>query len=142
MSRPDRPEPGPTGGDERIGRRRSWAAVQLAGSLALAVSACAGAGAGAEASPTARPCPPPTAPGDSLRSGTVLIDGRPVATAVPMRLEQLTPETYTIPGPEPDSLRALPVERIDLIQFLSGPDAERLYALCPGTVAMLVTTRR
>jgi len=72
----------------------------------------------------------------------VLIDGRAVARDVPMRLEQLAPESYQIVGPEPAALAATPVARIDLIQFVSGPEAEARYGLCPGTVAMLVTTRR
>lgn len=116
---------------------RRLAALGLVG-----VVACAAPARREAAAPKPAPCPPPTAVGDSLRSGSVLIDGRRVAERVPLRLEQLVPESYSIVGPEPPALAALPVERIDLIQFTSGPEAEARYGLCPGTVAILVTTRR
>jgi hypothetical protein len=113
----------------------------LAGLMLTGLGGCAGGSTGRTATPEPRHCPAPTAPGDSLRSGTVMIDERAVARDVPMRLEQATPESYQIVGPEPPALAALPVARIDLIQFVSGPEAEARYFLCPGTVAMLVTTR-
>lgn len=111
---------------------------------ALVAAAMVGCGAGRSGvqtpiSPT--DCPEPASADEPSRFGSVFIDGRRVASNVAVRRTNAFPETYELVGPEPSELAALPVERIDLVQYLRGPDAEMSYALCPGTVAVLFATK-
>jgi hypothetical protein len=72
----------------------------------------------------------------------VFIDGKRIASAVAARLESTSPDSYSLVEPEPPALQALAPERIDLIQFVSGADAERDYGLCSGMVGFIITTRQ
>jgi hypothetical protein len=86
-------------------------------------------------------CPPVVSLDQPARFGSVFVDGRQIATNVSVRRTSAFPESYEIDGPEPEALAAIPVERIDLVQYVRGDDAERTHAICPGTVALLFTTR-
>lgn len=88
--------------------------------------------------PVCRPAPDASG---GRRWADVFVDGKPVARGVIVRLEQASPETYGFEGEEPVGLRAVPTDRIDLIQFLRGPEAESSYGICSGYVAVLVTTK-
>ncbi len=111
-----------------------------AGVVAMVVAA----GCGPSGAPTTVPAPVDCAAADTtagIRIASVFIDGRRVAAGRKARLDQPFPETYALEGEEPAEVKALPVERIDLIQFLRGEEAERVHQLCPGGVAFLITTR-
>ncbi|MGE0443249.1 MAG: hypothetical protein AB7L66_09635 [Gemmatimonadales bacterium] len=110
------------------------------GAVAAVVAACSG-GAPVAATPTAgRPCPP----ADTVANrwiASVVIDDRVVAEHLAARREQEFPEVFALEGPDPEPLARLPAGRIDLVQFVRGRDAEEAYRLCPGGVALLITTR-
>ncbi|MBX3147558.1 MAG: hypothetical protein KIT76_10670 [Pseudolabrys sp.] len=112
---------------------RSWLIVALGAGMGCAAAAPGGA-------PTTIRCPAAdTTSGHRIAS--VFIDGREVAAGLSARRgAEEFPETYSLDGPEPEALAALPVERIDLIEYARGADAERRYRLCPGGVALLITT--
>ena len=100
------------------------------------------AGAAPETGPVpSTECPPAVSLDQPARFGSVFVDGRMVGANLAVRRTNPFPETYEIDGPEPAALAAIPVERIDLVQYVRGDDAERTHALCPGTVALLFTTR-
>ena len=71
----------------------------------------------------------------------VFIDGQRVGDHLRARREQVEPETFELGEAEPPLLAALGPERIDLIQFTRGEEAEATLGLCPGYVAFLVTTK-
>jgi len=96
---------------------------------------------GGSATATPVDCPEPVPGDEPSRFGSVFIDDRRIATNVAVRRTNEFPETYELVGPEPSALAALPVERIDLVQYVRGPEAEQSYALCPGTVAILFATK-
>ena len=111
----------------------------LAAGIAVA-AACASGQTAASPTPVTAPCPP----SDSTANrwiASVFIDGKLIAANLPAKREQEFPETFALTGPEPAALAALAPEKIDLIQFSKGPDAEAEYQLCPGGVAFLITTR-
>lgn len=113
-----------------------WAAL----AASVAALGCAASGPRSVPPPGALACPVvDTAAGKRLAS--IVIDGRLVAERLPARREQEMPETYQLDGPEPAELERLPPERIDLLQFVRGPEAEKEYRLCPGGVAFLITTK-
>lgn len=89
-----------------------------------------------------RRCPPPPDLAGPTRLADVFVDGKRVASAVAARLESTSPDSYSLVEPEPSALQALAPERIDLIQFVTGPDAERDYGLCSGMVGFIITTRQ
>jgi hypothetical protein len=94
------------------------------------------------ANPGKEPCPPAVAESAAERYGQVFIDGKKVGTAVKVKREGGDPETYEIVDSEPPQLRKLPVAKIDLIQYSRGPEAEKRYGLCPGVVAIVITTKK
>ncbi len=109
--------------------------------VSIALGALIGCAAGTPGgAPTAVRCPATdTAAGH--RTASIFIDGREIAAGLSARRgTEEFPETYSLDGPEPEALAALPVERIDLIEYVRGADAERSYRLCPGGVAFLITT--
>jgi hypothetical protein len=89
-----------------------------------------------------RQCPPVVPDSATLRWGQVFIDAKKVGALVKVKRESADPETYEIVDPEPPALKALPVAKIDLIQYQRGADAERRYGLCPGVVAVVITTKK
>ncbi|MEZ4455866.1 MAG: hypothetical protein R2882_04820 [Gemmatimonadales bacterium] len=104
--------------------------LQTAGLLALGCAAAAAPGA---LPAPAAACPP----SDTLANrwvASVVIDDRVVAEHLPARREQEFPETWALEGPDPEALTTLPAERIDLLQFMRGAEAEAAYHLCPGGV--------
>lgn len=115
-----------------------WLMVLAVGAMALACTGSTGGLVAAAPGPAECPAVDTTA---GVRIASVFIDGRQVASGRRARLDAPFPETYSLEGDDPAELKALPVERIDLIQFLRGEDAERAYRLCPGGVAFLITTR-
>jgi hypothetical protein len=99
---------------------------------------------GPGSAPGSNPTPVPCAVTDTAaghRIASVFLDGRRIAAGLPARLVQAFPETFELEVDDPPALAAVPVERIDLIQFQRGLDAEREYQLCPGGVAYLITTK-
>jgi len=106
----------------------------------LTTSGCA-SGSGPVVAAAPRDCPAPVSQDQPSRFGSVFIDERPVARNVPVRRTNEFPETYELTDPEPPELAALPVTRIDLVQYLRGPEAEATYQLCPGTVAVRFVTK-
>jgi hypothetical protein len=113
--------------------------ILLAAALGLAATT-ASAQSGQAKSGT--PCPPAVADTASIRYGRVFIDGKAVGGNLKVRREPGEPETYEIVDPEPTELEHLPVSKIDLIQYLKGPDAETKYRVCQGMVAIVITTKR
>lgn len=115
-------------------------------SLFIALAALTAACASPRAAPTPDPqdqAPCPTA--DTTAGAwiaSIFIDGEAVARRLPAKREQEFPETFALLGDDPPALASLAADRIDLIQFVRGADAEAEYRLCPGEVAMLITTRR
>ncbi|MFN0178631.1 MAG: hypothetical protein ACKVZ0_07490 [Gemmatimonadales bacterium] len=89
-----------------------------------------------------RQCPPSPDLAGPTRLADVFIDRKRIASAVLARVESTSPDSYSLVEPEPPALQAIAPERIDLIQFVSGPDAERDYGLCSGMIGFLITTRR
>ena len=87
-------------------------------------------------------CPPTVPDSATERYGQVIIDGKKVGSVVKVKREGTDPETFEIVDPEPPALKALPVAKIDLIQYSRGADAERQYGLCRGVVAIVITTKR
>ncbi len=111
--------------------------------LGLAVLAnCAGGSLAVAPSPGASGCPPPPAADAAQRLAVLFIDGRLAADSVPVRRTQEFPEAWEIVGPEPDAMRRIQVHDIEHISFASGSAAEDSHRLCPGQVAILITTRR
>lgn len=106
-----------------------------------ALVGCANSGAGPRTVEPRR-CPPPPDLSGPARLADVFIDGKRIASAVAARLESTSPDSYSLVEPEPPALQALAPERIDLIQFVSGPEAERDYGLCSGMVGFMITTRQ
>ena len=98
------------------------------------LAGCAGA------HPGAMPAPCPTVPADRLL-GSVFIDGRRIADGVPLVQTAREPESYDFVGEPPPAIRDLPVDRIALIQYVSGDPARTDHGACPGMVAVLITTR-
>jgi hypothetical protein len=88
------------------------------------------------------PCPPVVSDSATQRYGQVIIDGKKVGSPVKVKRENSDPETFEIVDPEPPALKALPVAKIDLIQYQRGAEAERRYGLCPGVVAIVITTKK
>jgi hypothetical protein len=88
------------------------------------------------------PCPAPPDSASTARLATVYLDGRRIAVNVPARLESEAPESYQLDAPEPPELAKVPIDSIDLVEFVRGPEAERLHGLCPGVVGFLITTKR
>ncbi len=107
----------------------------------LAIGALVGCAAGtSRGAPAAALCPA-TDTTAGHRTASVFIDGREVAAGLSARRgTEEFPETYSLDDPEPEALARLPVEQIDLIEYVRGADAERSYRLCPGGVAFLITT--
>jgi len=116
-------------------RRLGWAVI------ATALVGCGAGRSGGQTAIAPADCPEPVSADEPSRFGSVFIDGRRVASNLAVRRTNAFPETYELVGPEPGELAALPVDRIDLVQYLRGPDAEMSYALCPGTVAILFATK-
>lgn len=110
--------------------------------VGLAVLAGCAAGARPDTGTGLEDCPPPTGITDTLRFGSIVIDGVVAARGTPFRLESSDPPTYAVVGEEPPALARLPVERIELVQFVSDPQATRRYDRCPGIVVMIISTRR
>ena len=114
-------------------------------SAAAAVAALAVATrlAAAQEKPPAPKLPCPPIPADSAREryGRVFIDGRLAGGNLRLRREGGEPESYEIVDPEPRELEQLPVSKIDLIQYDSGPEAEAKYSLCKGMVAIVIKTK-
>ena len=88
------------------------------------------------------PCPRAVPDSATVRYGQVFIDGKKVGAVVKVKRENADPETYEIVDPEPAALKALPVAKIDLIQYRRGAEAEQRYRLCPGVVAIVITTKK
>lgn len=117
----------------------------MSGRLGFAVAligACAGPGRPAlSVAPGPVDCQPVDSVGGFWRV-TVFIDGKRVGDHLRARREQLDPETFELSDAEPPALASLPPEAVDLLQFSRGEDAETTVGLCPGYVALLVTTKR
>jgi hypothetical protein len=107
------------------------------GPIAAALFALAG-----PARPQTPSCPPPVPDSATARWGQVFIDDKKIGALVKVKREGVAPETYEIVDSEPPALKALPVAKIDLIQYSRGGDAERRYGLCPGVVAIVITTKK
>jgi hypothetical protein len=116
---------------------KSWGGWAV---VVAALVGCVNSGADPRAVEPRR-CPPPPDLTGSTRLADVFVDGKRIASAVLARLESTSPDSYSLVEPEPPALQALAPERIDLIQFVSGPDAERDYGLCSGMVGFIITTR-
>jgi hypothetical protein len=123
-----------------MGRCLEAALVVIVGGLALGGCASRPGSGSATLAPASCPAAPDST--GPLRLATVFIDGRPLATNVRARLTSAFPESYELEPPEPAAVAAIPVQSIDLIQFVRGPEAELAYRLCPGAVAFLITTKR
>jgi hypothetical protein len=102
---------------------------------------CAGSAVPAGTPSPAGECPPVVSLDQPAGFGSVFVDGRRIATNLAVRRTSAFPESYEIDGPEPDALAEIPVERIDLVQYDRGDEAERMHSICPGTVALLFTTK-
>lgn len=93
---------------------------------------------------TAKPAPTGCRTVDSLSGvwlAAVFVDGTRVGDHLPARRDQVEPETFDLTGPEPPGLASIRPEDLDLLQFSRGAEAERTLALCPGYLAILVTTK-
>jgi hypothetical protein len=110
--------------------------------IAAGLLLCARAGEAQESKPGDKlPCPPAVADTASRRYARVFIDGRQVGGNVLVEQEAGS-ISYDIVGQEPAELAKLPVNRIDLVSYDSGAEAEKKYRLCPGMVAILITTKK
>lgn len=117
----------------------------MRGRIALAAATIAGcAAAGRPPSPVASgptACQPVDSGNGAWRL-TVFVDGRRVGDHLAARRERVEPETFELSDPEPPGLASLRPDEFDLIQFSRGTEAEEALGLCPGYVALLVTTKR
>ncbi|MHB1327319.1 MAG: hypothetical protein ACYC2K_03880 [Gemmatimonadales bacterium] len=112
---------------------RTWLGIAIGALVGCAAAVPAGA-------PAAARCPA-TDTTAGQRVASVFIDGREVAAGLLARRgAEEFPETYSLDDPEPEAIASLPVERIDLVEYVRGVEAEQSYRLCPGGVAFLITT--